>query len=63
MDSCLAKAVGRWRSNAGVVVLEPLHTAVGHPGDFLSESAAAFEIDGVDSPRVKLLSDVSTAGC
>lgn len=46
--------------DAGVtLVLEPLNTAVDHPGYFLTSSADGFEIvDAVDSPNVALLYDV-----
>lgn len=46
--------------DAGVtIVLEPLNTAVDHPGYYLTSSAEGFEIvDEVDSPNVKLLYDV-----
>jgi len=45
---------------AGVTLaLEPLNTAVDHPGYFLTTSDEGFEIvDAVDSPSVKLLYDV-----
>ena len=45
---------------AGVtIVLEPLNTAVDHPGYYLETSAEGFEIvDAVDSPNVRLLYDV-----
>ena len=41
------------------LALEPLNTAVDHPGYFLTSSAEGFGIvDAVDSPNVKLLYDV-----
>ena len=41
------------------LALEPLNTAVDHPGYFLTSSAEGFDIvDAVDSPNVKLLYDV-----
>ena len=46
--------------DAGVTLaLEPLNTAVDHPGYFLTSSAEGFDIvDAVDSPNVKLLYDI-----
>lgn len=45
---------------AGItLVLEPLNTAVDHPGYYLQSSSEGFEIvEAVDSPNVKLLYDV-----
>jgi hydroxypyruvate isomerase len=45
---------------AGVTLaLEPLNTAVDHPGYYLTSSAEGFDIvDDVDSPGVRLLYDV-----
>ena len=42
-----------------LLVLEPLNTAVDHPGYFLSSSYHGYEIvDSIDSPNVKLLYDI-----
>lgn len=45
---------------AGVtIVLEPLNTAVDHPGYYLETSEEGYEIvDAVDSPNVRLLYDI-----
>ncbi|ADB63283.1 Hydroxypyruvate isomerase (plasmid) [Haloterrigena turkmenica DSM 5511] len=41
------------------IALEPLNTAVDHPGNYLETSAEGLEIvDAVDSPNVRLLYDV-----
>jgi hydroxypyruvate isomerase len=41
------------------IVLEPLNTAVNHPGYYLTESDEAFEIvERVDSPQVTVLYDI-----
>ncbi|MCL9814284.1 hydroxypyruvate isomerase family protein [Natranaeroarchaeum aerophilus] len=56
----ILKTVAPDAETAGVtLVLEPLNTAVDHPGYYLTSTAEGIDIvDAVDSPRVKLLYDV-----
>lgn len=56
----ILKAAAKRAEAAGVtILLEPLNTAVNHPGTYLSSSYEGYEIiRAVDSSRVKLLYDV-----
>jgi len=57
--ACLQAAAPVAEAAGITLALEPVNVIVDHPGQYLSESAEAFEIlDEVGSPNVKLLYDI-----
>lgn len=57
--ACLREAAPAAEDAGVTLVVEPLNTAVDHPGYFLARSRVGFDIvRDVDSPAVKLLFDV-----
>jgi len=58
VTECLAEAAALAEGSGVVMALEPLNTRLDHPGYFLDNSAAGFElVRRVGSPRARLLYD------